>query len=277
LRSTEICAIDAVIISSDEHALGALVDTLAERMRWLREHWKESARGLSQSLGLNSGAWTVYESGTSQPGAAVLTELAARNVDVNWLLTGRGNPFRGEHDVMSILNQVELRESKLLGLSELSLLAAKASVGLKSKLLQKLTRRSPDGLSLDELWDGMDVERQAVALAIVELIRSGHVEVLDREGTQVYRSKTVLVNTVSKEADIALIAMDAVKFISHDVAEGVIEAPTSTLLLRATLGVADGRAFLKGLQNYLFQSGLVEGETETVKLVIAAKVVENAN
>lgn len=84
--------------------------SLGERLKILRETWKLTQEDMSVLMNIVLRSYQNYERGIRQPRSGDITALAARNVDLNWLLTGKGEMFSSDPDVRHPLNQ------KLMGL-----------------------------------------------------------------------------------------------------------------------------------------------------------------
>lgn len=246
------------------------METIAERMRALRMKWGKSARSLSQELGLNVSSWGVYEAGTSVPGGEVLALLAHRNVDINWLLTG--NIYRpGGDDVTSVLAQIEAREHRSLGIGHLSVMATRANVTLKAKLLTLLAQsRTP--MTLEEVVVSSNEEQSTVVVCLVELLKQGQIlEVVDDTGVGKYRLRTSFVVSATQSLpDNAAITLEAIKFLANDVYEGIQKTPGETLLISVSATVKDGQKFLERITDSLKEHVACEG-VAPVKFVFAAK------
>jgi transcriptional regulator with XRE-family HTH domain len=70
------------------------MQTIAERVRWLREHTGLSARAIDGLADLTPGHTSLIESGQrSELSASTLTKLArALGVSLDWLSDGQGAP-----------------------------------------------------------------------------------------------------------------------------------------------------------------------------------------
>ncbi len=63
---------------------------IADRMKQIREAWRETQRGMGRLLKCSLTAWQSYENGKSYPGGKTLISLWERGVNITWLLTGEG-------------------------------------------------------------------------------------------------------------------------------------------------------------------------------------------
>ncbi|SMO74869.1 Helix-turn-helix [Balnearium lithotrophicum] len=74
---------------------------LGERLKYLRKSLGLTQEELAQKLGISMMTLRRYESNKSQPDAEVLTKLLKLfHVNLNWLLTGKGNMFiNNEHNI----------------------------------------------------------------------------------------------------------------------------------------------------------------------------------
>lgn len=255
------------------------MESIADRLRILRETWNESARSLSLELGVNPGAWNVWEKGSSLPSAEALLSLASRRVDVNWLLTGEGQPFRSENssaDVKQLLKMIDGHESQRLGISQLTLKASRATVTVKANILEFLSGLAPAAASVTDIVDSIGADSITVVLCLEELLRNGQVEeVVGEADFDLYRtSRKAYLNEGHTDSEAAAMVLDSITFLAKDVLFGITQDTHSTLLLNVCAGVPSGTQFLKGLQEYLQTAadGEHSAETDVVKLVIAAKV-----
>lgn len=66
-------------------------DALRQRLQAVRRHFGISASEMAEMVGLSDRkSWENYERGTNAPKANVLSHLAERGIDLNWLMTGSG-------------------------------------------------------------------------------------------------------------------------------------------------------------------------------------------
>lgn len=73
--------------------------TINQRIKFLVDHSKLSARKFSKELGVGETTTQNYlEPGNREPGARYLERLTKRfeTIDARWLLTGEGEPFTSE-------------------------------------------------------------------------------------------------------------------------------------------------------------------------------------
>jgi len=252
-----------------------VADNVADRMRQLREGWGLSARKLSLDLGLNPNAWNVYETSTSLPGAPILTLLAERGVNVNWLLTGNGAVFESTSTLNSLLRELENDDAQKLGLSRLSLLATESTIILRKEILAYLATRGRDWLSLSDIAQKANAEKSSVALCLFDLVKHGQVEAQNAEGLARFKAAgTSMSSSVVDRAELAALTLGAIKFLSHEVSHGLENKPNSTLMLDGKAKVANGREFLTQLMAFVrtHASAECEGECETLRFVVAATV-----
>lgn len=252
--------------------------TIADRLRLLREQWGTSARKLSLDLGLNESSWGVYEAGTSLPGAAVLAKLVARQVNINWLLTGEGEPLEtGGNDVNSVLNRLEAKESQKLGISRLTLLASQAHIRLRMAILEVLARNAPRALQLSDIESEVSGTQAEVVLALIDLIRAGQVKADASESDQIERYSAVKEDMGTRavgEADKASLTLESIRFMSHELAPALVDRPDTAILFLATARVPDAKLFIQDVRDFLRQHGAghESADSETVKLVFAARI-----
>jgi len=83
---------------------------LSERLKLIRVQLGMSQKEIALALGIALKSWQLYETGASIPGAKVLETLLSKfDVNVNWLLTGKGHIDFRETDVdydRELLSQV---------------------------------------------------------------------------------------------------------------------------------------------------------------------------
>lgn len=254
------------------------MSSIADRLRLLRIMWgEESARSLSLSLGISAGAWNVWERGSSAPSAEVLTALAGRGVNINWLLTGEGLPLlsqKGATDLSTAIEWMGQQQASRLGLGRLALAARRARILHRTQVLTCLTAAIPEGLTLAELSGWVQIPSEDLLGSLLELVEAGLVEATQKAGMEAYRASSLLTWTsIRQETDAAALAVDAVEFLVNEVASGVHGSPDDTWLLSATIGVPLGKEYLAALKDYIMtHSNQSESKSQTIKLVIAAKI-----
>jgi len=74
---------------------------IAERCAELRHHFALSGRAFSTWLGISYNLWFQYEAGRKEPSIKTLQALAARNVNVDWLVAGRGTMLLSEYTTIA--------------------------------------------------------------------------------------------------------------------------------------------------------------------------------
>lgn len=251
-------------------------NSIANRLRQLREHWGGSARKLSLDLGLNPSTWNVYESSSSSPGSSILTVLAERGVNINWLLTGNGQMFESTSVIHGLLKELEADDAQSLGLSRLSLLATESTLALRVQILTHLASKSPEWVTLAEIAQCTSAKKPNVALCLIELIRTGQVETeMSQKGLETFRGRSpTLWSRASNNSELAALTLEAIRFLSHDVAHGLEDKPAATLILNATAQVGNGQDVLTQMKAFLRQqcSQEVSGEGETLRLIVAATI-----
>ena len=73
---------------------------LSERLKLIRVQLGLSQKEIALALGIALKSWQLYETGASIPGAKVLEALLSKfDVNVNWLLTGKGHVDFRETDI----------------------------------------------------------------------------------------------------------------------------------------------------------------------------------
>lgn len=250
------------------------MDTLAARMQWLRLQWGMSNRALSMSLGLNAASWNVYEQGTSQPGAQVLTLLAEKNVNINWLLTGIGNPWiqQGGTLLQSTLRQLESEEAQRLKITDLKMKAKPSNLALRYRILETMSGVAPKRLSFVELANLLGDESKTDLLAcIAGLLESSTLEATEESGeSERYKLKSAVVsNNPETEAELAALILDGIQFLATDIRTGCQTAPKNHILLTANLATENGQRIVDIFKTTLCNS--TPGD-EKMKVLLAARI-----
>lgn len=277
VRSGLASIIISIIFSMDitmTDAGSCKMETLADRMRWLREKWGLSARALSLSLGLNPTAWNIYETNTSLPGASVLTLLASKQVDINWLLTGDGVPFRAHESIQDVINQIESVEKRRLGIGELTMKASHSNIQIRNQICELLGKSDGHQIRFSEILSSLDLPKTDVVLGLMELLKQGRIEIVGREDVESYRLVgDIIDNRPTSDAELAAIVLEGVKFLATDIREGIETTPETAVIWNATIPAENGRLVLTNLKNALFSIGSqAPVGSENVKLVFAAKI-----
>lgn len=252
------------------------MNTVAERMQWLREQWGMSARALSLSLGLNNTSWGVYESGSSYPGGQVLTVLAAKHVDINWLLTGNGGPWRNavEEDLKDVLAQAEAAENRSLGIGELMMKATRSNISVRTQICETIHKCSPAPVTFAHIIASVLSPKQEVIFGLMELIKQNRVEVVTHGGTEKYRlCNDIIENNPVSEAECAALVLDGIRFLATDIREGVEKTPSEAVMWSALISADDGESVLANLKTAFFSVGKnVRSGSQNVKVIVAAKI-----
>lgn len=219
-----------------------------ERLRFIREEMGISGRKLSLDLGLNVNAWATYESGNSLPGSAVLETLCRRGVNVNWLLTGIGQPWLKPNPTKDLSSFVQEHNQELwekLGLGRLALIAARSKAKVKIGILTALADSAQDGLSVEGLEKVLGVTRDEVVALLLELVEENLVEEVRVGDSCVYKNRNDCWSISTSNGDMAQVVLDAVAKLVLKIFPTAVQVPSSAMLLEGTLYVQDGRAWMK--------------------------------
>ena len=73
--------------------------TIADRLRMVRAHLKETQKGLSRRLGIGVMTWQSYEITGRIPKQATLEKLAEMGFSVAWIVTGEGEMLASANPV----------------------------------------------------------------------------------------------------------------------------------------------------------------------------------
>ena len=74
------------------------MDTIGERLKFIREKIGLSQKKFADSLGISKGSIILYEKNDRSPDSSLLKTLFEKyKVSPNWLFLGQGEPFIGEH------------------------------------------------------------------------------------------------------------------------------------------------------------------------------------
>lgn len=66
------------------------MNTLSARLKIAREALGKTQKEMSSLLDLSANGWQPYERGTSIPGGKVIEGLAKLGLNLNWIMTGKG-------------------------------------------------------------------------------------------------------------------------------------------------------------------------------------------
>lgn len=254
-------------------------ENFAERLRLIRERMGASGRKLSLELGLNANAWASYESGGSLPGSAVLHALCLRGVNLNWLMTGDGEPWwkSDGSDINTYIKNHDNQVYRHLGLGRLALIATRSTTAQKTLILKALLGSLPDTLSLPELCTSVGMTSENIVPVMMELVEEGMVEEVQSEGHGVYRAK---VNSCwslpTAKSDAAQVVLDAVEKLVKDVYPAAVSRPSSAVLMEGTIYIKDGKAWLKSLVEQVRVKGEEQHELglDSITLVLGATIDE---
>ncbi len=86
------------------------MDTIGERLRFLRKRLGLSQKEMAQKLGISRVALARYENNKRYPDTAILAKIAQiLGVSLDWLVTGKGEMFTSERDELlnELVNELE--------------------------------------------------------------------------------------------------------------------------------------------------------------------------
>lgn len=220
----------------------------AERLHVVREHFSLSQRKLSLELGLSGGAWALYESGGSLPGAAVLEALGRRGISLNWLLLGVGSMLldtakaQGHLDLPAYYEKNEQRVADTLGLGRLAMVASQSKLRQRLEVLRYVASQLPNSVSLQDIFAGVSLTPDSTAVFLQELLDAGKLVAVSEAGVTLYRSTAGAIGCVAEDpGDCDYLAMDAVQTIVGDVLPISSVDPSRGVLINATVYVKKGR------------------------------------
>lgn len=72
---------------------GGTMNGVSSRLRAIREHLKESQKGMASRFNLGANSWQRFEASGRLPKGEVLEQLAAVGYSMDWILTGKGSMF----------------------------------------------------------------------------------------------------------------------------------------------------------------------------------------
>ena len=76
-----------------------MTETIGKRLRHIREELRLSQQGLGDKIGISKQAVSNVENSLSNPSVDVMSKLFLYlKVDLNYLITGKGEPFLNETD-----------------------------------------------------------------------------------------------------------------------------------------------------------------------------------
>lgn len=251
------------------------MEDVPKRLRFVREQLASSARKLSIELGLAPNGWGQYEAGGHLPGAAILASLSKRGVDLNWLLTGEGQPFRASASsgIDAVVDRLEQQQTNSLKLGRLTILAARSHLALEQQILTLLAK-AHGGLSLGELAAELDIDDVQIAAVILKLLNAGQI-ISNENGVERYElADEIMLNAAAGLEDKAHVCLSTVKYLVNELAPQLESAPDNAVLLDGVASVADGQKFLATLLSSLKvaigQAKADEGEL--VRIVFAASI-----
>lgn len=83
--------------------------TLAERLKMARELLGYTQKEMAKKINTNVQTWQVYEAGSSVPGGKVLESLVRLGLNVNWILTGKGEmTLDSENNIEFVCSRIKL-------------------------------------------------------------------------------------------------------------------------------------------------------------------------
>lgn len=246
---------------------------MRERLKYLRETWGLSARKLSLELGLNAGAWFAYENGDSLPGAAVLTAICQKDVNINWLLTGAGSPFRQtSQDAPGVLTRLDEAQSTRLELGLLQLLAEKSGYSVRRTLIDFFSQHFPEAFTLTELSEALKLSPEVVVRELLTLQEEKVVCVLSQAPERYQGVGLALSTAVSTRADLSQLSLEALRNMLQEILPATEQQ--RGVILDAVAHVRDGRAFISATMQWLkdYASEHHDASGDKVRLILGAAV-----
>ena len=246
---------------------------VGKRLKLIREQWGKSARALSIELGLNPGAWGIYETGRSLPGAAVMASLAKRGVDLHWLLLGEGSPNSQGSDkgaLQELVAKADIQQENRMRLGRLALLANSSTLMLKYEIMNTIASKV---VSLEGIAEQLGLIVEDVAGPVLELLADGLL--LDYNGSYAINADVtkVAAKNVSEKAQLTIAA---VKFLVNDVSTEVDSH--NAVLVHASAGVTDGAAFVQSVLETIREKARAPQQPplEQVQFIFGAKIVQES-
>lgn len=84
--------------------------TIAERLKWLRKDLNLTQDEFGKRIGIAQNTVAAYESGRREPQDVTLTAISYEfGVNMDWLRTGKGNPYNDADDDLARLIGVMLK------------------------------------------------------------------------------------------------------------------------------------------------------------------------
>lgn len=255
-------------------------ENFVERLRFIRERMAVSGRKLSLELGLNVNAWASYENGGSLPGSAVLNALCKRGVNLNWLMTGEGEPWwKSDDESTEIATYIKKQDNLMyrqLGLGKLAMVASRANNAERFLVVKALVASGP--LCLSELAANISLSEPVLVSLLIELIEENLVEEVQQDGLTRYRAKIDSYWKLERsKSDIAQLTLDAVEMLVKDVYPGALTTPSSAVLVRGTAYLKNGRAWLDSIVEQIQDASAqkMEPGSDSVTLVLGAALVNS--
>ena len=235
---------------------------LTERLNAVRAFFgSPSSRKLSIELGVAINSWALWEAGTNLPSATALVALAARGIDVHWLLTGEGEMLRQQDRISGALRLLDRTSN------------TPSHWRQRVLILDLLVREYPKALPLNEVVERLSQSDEQVSVAMLLLVSLGEVVVERCNGMLCYRAATArpghLIDAASEKVEMVV---DVLNFIGTDVLRASEATPSNGLIFDGRLCVTDAALFLDRLCSDIKQQAeeMHSGQGEHLRLVLAA-------
>lgn len=267
------------------------MNTIEDRLRLLREHWQVSQRQMAAKVKLTSAAWQHYENGSAFPGGQVLASLLELGVNINWVLSGRGEMFlEPQPDSRGRISQllpveykrlVELVEE--LGLQDLLSASELSFFGNQASVLRILSLSFPDAVSIKRLeaecgalTPPMDRRALSQVLSVLEqrgLIESpasGAYRLLKSDGELVFKDMT-------GHADLCL---RAIRALVQDILPRATMPSGFLLNVKLTTNQENGEKLVDELRHWLTThctEATIDGAPDTASVVVGIAFAPSSN
>lgn len=229
----------------------------------MRRHFANiSARKLSLELDVAVNSWASWESGNNLPSAHALMALAARGIDVHWLLTGEGQMLRSQRPdeglgfVTQLFDQVRPAHWKD-----------------RMEILGRLVSEYPDPLSVQALASQLKLKEEQVLVSLLLLVSLGKVVVRKQNGGLFYGAISSTPGQVEQEPDDrAEMMVDILRFIGTEVLPASEAAPPRGLLWDGRISVTDASEFMRRVLAAIKDEAdaLHSSDGVTLRLILAA-------
>jgi len=253
---------------------------VGQRLKAIRVAMGQSQRGLSLELGLSATAWKTYEDGKSLPGFEVLEALSRRGVDLNWLMSGKGDIWVGVTMPSGPHRKETLREQRLMdsmGLARLALAGSRGRLREMMRILDLLVIEHPEPLPVRTLVLKTGFSEEVVAAELLHLSEIGLVTRISTENVvddslAFYRAATDSIMEIAKHfGDKEQSLFDAITALRIDIVPAVLEKPNRgrVVLGHAYVPIGQGQSLINNIiRDIQAKSSAVEAESHAYEDVI---------